>query len=91
MKRKGDIFPAARGNAKWRGAAWSLPWWWISGRWFGAQCHGGGKVGERITLMVFARLPPCSVEKIGEMEIVRLWAEMLEKVESKWLKGGNFA
>ena len=29
-KPKGDIIPAARGDAKWRGAVWSLPWRWIS-------------------------------------------------------------
>ena len=54
--------------AKQNGAAWSLPWRWISGRW----CHGSGKVGEWSALMVFAPLSPCYVAKMGEMSIVRL-------------------
>ena len=29
-KHKGEILPAARGDAKWSGMAWRLPWWRIS-------------------------------------------------------------
>ena len=43
-KCKVDIPPAACGDTKWRGAAWSLPWRWISGRWFGARCNEGGRL-----------------------------------------------
>ena len=55
-KLKGEIPPAARDDAKWRGMAWSLPWRWIIGRFFGAQFHGGGQVGERIVIMRSVRL-----------------------------------
>ena len=71
------------------GAARSLPWKWISGRWLGERYHGGEQVGEWRVLMGFSRLSPCYFAKMGEMEIVRLRAGKREKVDPKWLNGGT--
>ena len=57
----GNIPPAARGDAEWRGAAWSLPCQWISGRCSRAQCLWGGRVRYRSALMGYAWLSPCYV------------------------------
>ena len=56
-KRKENIPPAARGDAEWRDTAWSLPLWWVSGRW-------GWMIGELSALMGSARPSPCSVTKV---------------------------
>ena len=58
-QRKENIPPAAHGNTKWHRKR--LPWRDISGRWEGAQCHGGGLVGEWSTLMGYVRILSCSV------------------------------
>ena len=86
-KRKGEIPPAARGDAKWRGAAWRLPWQWISGIWFGAQCHGGGQVGERSALMGSVHFSHCSVLLTVEYTLFCLsvnYREMISCIVSTW-------
>ena len=55
-KSKKTIPTAARGDAEWRSAVWSLLWQWISGIWGGEICLWGGQVGERSALMGSVRL-----------------------------------
>ena len=61
MQCKVNNPPAAFGDARWRSAAWSLPWRWINGIWGGAQFLSYGQVGEQSALMGYACLSPCSV------------------------------
>ena len=57
-KRKENILPAARGDTEWRGAVWSLPWWWIIGIWGGSLFLWGGQVGEQSALRGSTRFSP---------------------------------
>ena len=59
---------AARGDMEWRGAAWSLTWMWISGRWCGEQCIWSGKVWERSVLMGYALLSPCYIVQPAKID-----------------------
>ena len=60
-KRKENIPPEARGDAKWRGMVWRLTLRWIRGIWVGEECFRGVQVGKRFALMGSARLFPCSI------------------------------
>ena len=59
-KSKGNIPPAAHGDAKWRGVR--LPWQGISGRrGGGAMLQGWFGWGAERAHMVYVRLSPCSI------------------------------
>ena len=44
-KRKEKILPAARSDAEWHGAAWSLPWRWEMLDWVGLNVSGVARLG----------------------------------------------
>ena len=61
VKRKEKNPLEARGNAKWCGVVWSLPWQWISGIWGGDRCLCCWQAGERRALMGSVLISPCCV------------------------------
>ena len=78
-KRKGDIPPEARGDAKWRNVLAVLTLVRDkSGRLGWSQCPGGGLVGNTSVRMGSKLLSTCSVAKRKKC---KLWARMLGKVD----------
>ena len=61
MQFKVNVHPAACGNTKWRGVAWSLPWRGVRLIWVGAIFLQVRKVGDQKSIMVYARLYSCYI------------------------------